>query len=105
MDSLDRDDVTPSDDDIIDDVDDFPDDDRGSTGSLSNTPRNGLRSSLKETFKNVTSKTSSRVNKLLLMFLNCSLSLSRERMLSVVLYGSNVTTGRNLSLLIPFNQL
>ncbi|CAB4002362.1 Hypothetical predicted protein [Paramuricea clavata] len=64
MDSLDRGDVTPDDDDdIIDESDDFLEEHRDSTGSLTSLPtRNGLRSSIKETFKNVTSKTSSKLN-------------------------------------------
>ena len=58
MDSLD---VTLDDDDFMNDADDFPDEYHESTGSLSSTPtRNGLRSSIKETFKNVT-KASSKV--------------------------------------------
>ena len=74
MDSLDRDDVTPDDDDdIIDESDDFLEEHRDSTGSLTSLPtRNGLRSSIKETFKNVTSKTSSKVTELFLSVLNCS---------------------------------
>ena len=54
--------MTVDDDDFMNDVDDSPDEHRNSTGSLTNTvtARNGLRSSIKETFKNVT-KASSKV--------------------------------------------
>lgn len=64
IDGLDHGEIMPDDDDddVPNEVDDYLMEDGDSTGSLSNTPsRNGLRSSIKETFKNVTSKTSSRV--------------------------------------------
>ena len=68
MDSLDRDDITPDDDDINDE-DEYPDEDSGSTGTFGIRAKNGLKSSFKETLKNVT-KASSKVI-LYLYFLNC----------------------------------